>query len=262
MEENFRQLRIETSDGVSVVTLCRPDSLNALNGELLEELGVAVSHLEADSATGVVVITGEGERAFAAGADIRELADLTPAEALLYARRGQALLDRIESLGKPVVAAIQGFCLGGGCELALACHLRVAGRGARFGQPEVKLGLIPGFGGTQRLTRILGRGAALELLLTGDTIDAERARELGLVNLVADDAEVLSAARALADRILKNAPQALRFCLEAAVVGGDASLKAGLALEASLFGLCFGTEDAREGTGAFLEKRKPRFSGK
>lgn len=262
MDGDYRHLRIETSDRVSVLTISRPDSLNILNRELLEELGRALAFLERDSATGAVVLTGEGERAFAAGADIRELENLDPADAFRFARRGQALFNRIESLAKPVVAAVRGYCLGGGCELALACHLRVAGRGARFGQPEVRLGLIPGYGATQRLTRVVGRGPALELLLTGEAIGAERAWELGLVSRVVEDSDVLSAACGLAGKILENAPLALGFCLEAVVSGGDIPLEKGLALEASLFGLCFGTEDAREGIRAFLEKRNPEFSGK
>jgi enoyl-CoA hydratase/carnithine racemase len=221
-----------------------------------------VLELKREAATRVVIITGSGDRAFVAGADINELADISPAQAKELAQRGQHVFDLIENLGKPVIAAINGFALGGGCELALACHLRVAADGAKIGQPEVKLGLIAGYGGTQRLPRLIGEGRALELLLTGEPVDAAEAFRLGLVNRVVPREKLLDECRALAKKILAAGPVAVRLTLEAVGRGLALSLDEGLALEADLFGLVAATPDMKEGTRAFLEKRPARFQGR
>jgi enoyl-CoA hydratase len=243
------------------VTVNRPKVLNALNTATLDELEQAMGDLRDDAAVRVVVITGAGEKAFVAGADISELAGLTPVDAQAHARRGQQTFDRIEQLGKPVIAAINGFALGGGCELAMACTLRVAADTARLGQPEVNLGIPPGFAGTQRLARLVGKGAALELLLTGRHIPADEAYRLGLVNRVVPAGELMSVVRGLASELGEKAPIATRFILDAVHRGADASFEQGAFLEASLFGLAFSTADMREGTRAFLDKRKPTFRG-
>jgi enoyl-CoA hydratase len=247
--------------GLARVTLSRPEKLNALDERLLEELDQAFAALAADAGVRGVIVTGAG-KAFAAGADVSQLAALGAGEARERSRRGQRVFDRIETLGKPVVAAIHGFALGGGCELALACHLRVASEGAKIGTPEVKLGLLCGYGGTQRLPRLIGKGRALELLLTGEPVEAAEALRLGLVNRVVPAADLLAAAETLLRKVLVNAPLALRFTLEAVNGGADVGLSSGLALEASLFGLACATEDMREGTQAFLEKRPARFTGR
>ena len=255
-------LIIEDSEKLRSITINRPDKLNALNGEVIVELAEALAAAAADADVRAVVITGAGEKAFVAGADIAEFVGLSPAEAQAFAARGQAVFSSIEAMRKPVVAAVNGFALGGGCELALACHLRIASATARFGQPEVKLGLIPGYGGTQRLPRIVGAGRALELLLTGRMVDAPTALAWGLVNKVVEPGELRSAARALAHEILAVSPMAVGRCLEAVTVGNELPLEKGLEFEASRFGLCFATEDMREGTSAFLEKRPPAFTGR
>jgi len=259
---SYETLKVETRDGFAVVTVNRPDKLNALNARTLEELGQAVEALAHDAAVGGVILTGAGEKAFVAGADIAELAACGPLEGRRLARRGQGLLDRIEGLGKPVVAAVNGFALGGGCELALACHVRVAAEGARLGTPEVKLGLMCGYGGTQRLARLVGRGRALELLLTGEMVDAQEALRIGLVNRVVPRERLLTEAEALLKKMLANGPLALRATLEAVGAGLDLPLSEGLRLEASLFAMLCASEDMKEGTGAFLEKRPPRFTGR
>jgi enoyl-CoA hydratase len=214
-----------------------------------------------DTVSGVIV-TGAGDRAFVAGADIKELAVLTPAEAAGLAKRGHALMNAIEMLGKPVVAAVNGYALGGGCELAMACTVRIAAENAKFGQPEVTLGLIPGYGGTQRLSRLIGKGRALQMILSGQSIDANEAFRIGLVNEVTSGAELLGRAGSMLASMTVNAPIALRLAIEAVNQGLDSSLDNGCALEASLFGLCASTADRTEGTGAFLAKRKPEFQGK
>jgi len=253
---------VEDRGKVRWLVVNRPDKLNALNREVLAALGAAIGEALADGAVGALVITGAGEKAFVAGADIAEFQHLTPAEAQALAERGQRLFDTIERATKPVIAAVNGFALGGGMELAMACHLRVAAEHAKFGQPEVKLGLIPGYGGTQRLPRLVGKGRALELLLTGKMIDAATAQAWGLVNLVVPGAELQGAAQKLAEEILAVAPTAVARCLAAVQGGEGVPLPVGLSLEASLFGLCAATEDFREGVAAFLEKRPPRFPGK
>jgi len=253
---------VEDSEKIRTVVINRPEKLNALNGQVIGELAQVLAAAAADEGVRAVVITGSGEKAFVAGADIAEFVGLSPAEAQAFAARGQAVFSSLEALRKPVIAAVNGFALGGGCELALACHLRVAASNARFGQPEVKLGLIPGYGGTQRLARTVGMGRALELLLTGRMIDAPTALAWGLVNRVVEPAELRSAARALANEVLAVSPMAVSRCLEAVTVGADLPLERGLELEASRFGLCFETEDMREGASAFLEKRAPVFPGR
>lgn len=258
----FANLLIDRDQDIAVITVNRPKVLNALNRDTMSELRQAALDLRHDGQVRSVIITGAGEKAFVAGADIGEIARLDATEGRAYVSSGQHVLDLIEHLGKPVVAAVNGFALGGGCELAMACTLRVAAETARFGQPEVKLGLIPGYGGTQRLARLVGKGRALDLLLTGRTIDATEALAMGLVNRVVPAATLLSEAKTLARSITANGPLAVRYAIEAVNRGFDATLADGALLEATLFGLALATEDAREGTAAFLEKRQPAFKGK
>ncbi len=257
----YESLTCTIGDGVAEVTVNRPDKLNALNAALIAELDGCLAGLAADPAVRAVVLTGAGEKAFVAGADIGELADLGAAAAERLAARGQALMDRIENLGKPVVAAVNGFALGGGLELAMACSFRYAADSARLGLPETGLGLIPGYGGTQRLPRLVGRGRALELILTGDMIDAPTALGLGLVNKVVPAAELMAATRAVAARLAQRAPLALRAALQAVNQGLGMGQDGGCRLEGALFGVCGASQDAREGCAAFLGKRKPVFRG-
>jgi enoyl-CoA hydratase len=259
---SYANLVLEAQGGITRVTIHRPEKLNALNGQTLAELSAAFQALAADPSVRGVIVTGSGEKAFVAGADVAELGELTPVSGREFSRRGQQVFDQIEGLGKPVVAAINGFALGGGCELALACHVRLAAEGVRLGTPEVKLGIICGYGGTQRLARLVGRGRALELLLTGEMIDAAEAWRIGLVNRVVPRATLLAEAEALLGKMLANAPLSLRFTLEAVGGGLDMPLAQGLEHEATLFGLACTTEDMREGTRAFAQKRPPRFQGK
>ncbi len=258
----YQNIEVAREGRLATVTVNRPEKLNALTRATIDELRTAFEELGADTEVGGVILTGAGDKAFVAGADIGELNDLGPVAAREHALCGQALCRTIETLGKPVVAAVQGFALGGGCELAMACTLRVAGEKARFGQPEVKLGLIPGFGGTQRLGRLVGRGSALELLLTGEMIDAREAHRLGLVNRVVPQDQVMEEARTLMASILERGPLAVRYILEATHQGLELPLEDGLRLEANLFAVTFATEDKVEGTRAFLEKRTPVFRGK
>ena len=257
----FDNLLFAREGAVALLTLNRPQSLNALNTALINELRRAILEIRDDGGLRVVILTGAGTRAFAAGADLKELTALSPVAMQAYAKAGQQVFQLIEQLGKPVVAAINGFALGGGCELAMACTLRLAADTARFGQPEVNLGLIPGFAGTQRLTRLLGKGRALDLLLTGRQIDADEALRIGLVGRVVPAADLTTEARALADALAAKPPLAVRAILEAVQQGGATTLEEGQALEASLFGLVGSTADMREGTAAFLEKRTPIFKG-
>ena len=258
----FENLLVETRQGIGYVTLNRPRVLNALNRATLRELGVCFEQLAQDEQAGAVILTGAGEKAFAAGADINELATQSPAEGKEFALAGQAVMNRIEQLGKPVIAAVNGHALGGGCELAMACTLRIASETARLGQPEVKLGIIPGYGGTQRLARLIGAGCALELVLTGEPITAREALRIGLLNEVVPPPQLLPRCEALARQILANGPVAVRLAMEAVHGGLSMNLPEGLFLEATLFGLCCATEDMKEGTRAFLEKRAPRFTGR
>ena len=253
-------LTIDIADRIATLTVNRPDKLNALNDATMAALGDAVDQVRERGDVGGVIITGAG-RAFVAGADIAELQTKSPAEAYALSRRGQAVFRHIELMPKPVVAAVNGFALGGGCELAMACHIRLGSEHAKFGQPEVKLGLVPGYGGTQRLTRLVGTGRALQLLLTGEIIDAREALRIGLVNTVVPAGELLGAARTLIGQMLANAPLALARCLEVVHRGGGVPLDEGLSLEAAHFALLTASDDMREGTTAFLEKRPPRFTG-
>ena len=252
----------ETRDGIARITINRPEKLNALDRQTMREIDGAVAAAGEDPSVGVVIVTGAGERAFVAGADIGELSSQTPVEGTAYARAGQAVLNRLERLGKPSIAAINGYALGGGLELAMACTLRLAAESAKLGQPEVALGIIPGYGGTQRLARLVGAGRALELVLSGDPIDAREAHRIGLVNMVVPAAELLLSAESLARTILTRGPVALRYALQAVREGLQMPLDEGLSMEAALFGLCCATEDMREGTRAFVEKRKPVFKGR
>jgi enoyl-CoA hydratase len=254
-------LQIAREGPIALLTVNRPQVLNALNGQTLVELGQAAEDLRRDAATRVVIVTGAGEKAFVAGADISELAELAPAQAQDRALLGQRVFGAVEQMGKPVIAAINGFALGGGCELAMACTLRIAADTARLGQPEVNLGIPPGFAGTQRLSRLVGKGVALDLLLTGRHVSAEEALRIGLVNRVVPAADLLTAARALATELAAKAPLAVRYIIDAVHRGSDVPFAEGAYLEASLFGLAFSTADMREGTRAFLDKRKPAFKG-
>lgn len=254
-------LLFELSDGLARVTINRPDKLNALNGTVIAELGDAVTRIETEAAIRGVILTGSGQKAFVAGADIAELTAQTPMEGKARSTLGQQVFRRLELCGKPVIAAVNGFALGGGCELAMACHIRIAAEHARFGQPEVKLGIGPGYGGTARLPRLVGKGRALELLLGGGMIDAAEAYRIGLVNRVVPADKLLAEAETLLRTILENGPLAIRACLEAVEAGLETNLDQALLLEANYFGLLSATEDMREGTKAFLEKRKPLFKG-
>jgi enoyl-CoA hydratase len=249
-------------EGHAVITLNRPDKLNALNIQLLDELRDAIAEISRDTSIRGVIITGSGEKAFAAGADIAELNRLDDYTGREYSERGQRVFSMIERLDRPVIAAVNGFALGGGCELAMSCHIRLASEKARFGQPEVNLGIIPGFGGTQRLTRLVGPARSAEYNLTGDMIDAATAERIGLANHVYPPAELMGKAEEMMLKILSKGPAAVRKTLEAVVASTDATIEEGLALEALLFGECCGTEDFKEGTLAFLEKRAANFTGK
>ncbi len=258
----YGTLLYEKRQGIGYVTVNRPDKLNALNRRVMEELLDCFQAIQGNGEIRLVILTGAGEKAFVAGADINELAVQTPVEGKEMSQRGQRVLDLIENLGKPVIAAVNGYALGGGCEIAMACTLRIAAENARFGQPEVKLGLIPGYAGTQRLARLVGKGRGFEMILTGDAITAQEAYRIGLVNQVVPQAELLAAAEKLAQKIMANAPLAIKFALEAVNHGLEMSEAEGQFLEATLFGLCCTTEDMREGTRAFLEKRPAKFLGK
>jgi enoyl-CoA hydratase len=257
----YASVTLAASGGIATLTIDRADKLNALNAATMGELGEAISEVRSRDDIGGLIVTGAG-RAFVAGADISELAKETAVSARKLAMEGQRIFRLFETSPKPVIAAVNGFALGGGCELALACHIRIASEQAKFGQPEVKLGICPGYGGTQRLARLVGKGRALQLLLTGETIDAAEAYRLGLVNrVVAADALILSATEMLR-QILAHGPLAVAACIEVVTLGLDMSLEGGLALEASHFGMLAATSDMREGTKAFLEKRPAEFTGK
>src|SRR3989454_5590973 len=258
----LENLLYEKKGAIAYVTLNRPKVLNALNQRTWENLRTAFEDARDEAAVRGVILTGAGDKAFIAGADISELAHVTAVEAQESSSFGQAVLDLIENLGKPVIAAVNGFALGGGCETAMACTIRVASENARFGQPEVKLGLIPGGGGTQRLPRLVGKGQALQLILSAETISAQEAYRIGLVNEVVPAADLITRAEAILKQIFSNSPLAVKFSLEAVNKGMETSQAEGLSLEASLFGLCAGTEDKKEGTSAFLAKRAPQFQGR
>lgn len=258
----FENVRYEIKNHIAYVTIARPKVLNALNVATMRELECVFTGVRDNDDVRVALLTGDGEKAFVAGADINELAQLNAVEAREYALRGQALLDLIENCGKPVVACVNGFALGGGCELSLACTMRLASSNAKFGQPEVKLGIIPGYGGSQRLPRLVGKGLANQILLTGEIVSAEEALRIGLVNEVVAASELIPRAEAIAAKIIANGPLAVRYTLEAVNKGMEMPLREALFLEASLFGLSAATEDKNEGTSAFLEKRAPNFQGK
>jgi len=258
----FDNLLLERDGAVAIVTVNRPKVLNALNGAMLAELDAVMAALKADEGVRAIVLTGAGEKAFVAGADINELAVLSPVEGQAHARHGQDVFERIEQLGKPVIAAVNGFALGGGCELAMACTLRLAADTARFGQPEINLGLIPGYAGSQRLPRLVGKTLALEMLLTGDMWSAQRALDAGLVNRVVPAADLVAEARRLAQALAAKAPIAVRFILAAVNNGLEMPFDQGSLFETTLFGTIASTEDMREGTAAFLQKRPPVWTGK
>ena len=258
----YETLLYEKRDSIGYVTVNRPDKLNALNRRVMDELDDCFRAIRNDAEVRVVILTGAGEKAFVAGADVGELAALTPLEGQELSRRGHQVLDFIEGLGKPVIAALNGYALGGGCELALACTLRVAAENACLGQPEVKLGIIPGYAGTQRLPRLVGKGRALEMILSGEPVNAQEAYRIGLVNQVVPAVELMAAAEALARKIVANAPLAVKLALKAVNQGVNMTQEQGQALEAALFALCCTTADMNEGTHAFLEKRPAKFVGK
>lgn len=257
----YRNLEIANRGAVRTITVNRPDKLNALNRETLNELTLAFTQAAQDDDVRVVVLAGAGEKAFVAGADIAEMNGYTPIQAQGFSRAGQRLMSLVERLGKPVIARIQGFALGGGMELAMCCHLRVASEKAKFGQPEINLGLIPGFGGTQRLLRLAGRGAALELCLLGAPINAQRAYELGVVTRMVAPEALDDTVNAMADQLAAAAPLAAAGILDAVLQGGETGIDQGLEFETQAFALAFSTDDMREGTTAFLEKRKAEFKG-
>lgn len=256
---NFQNLLIDTQQAVRTITINRPDKLNALDRLTISELRVAFEEAGEDAGVRVVVITGAGPKAFIAGADISELAQLNGVQALEFSRYGQVLMTRIERLGKPVIARINGFALGGGMELAMACHLRIASDNAKFGQPEINLGVLPGFGGTQRLLRLVGRGAALEMCLLGETITAARALELGVLTRVLPVDQLDTEVARITTQLAASATQALNGVLNAVVLGGEASIEVGLDYESQAFAVCAATADMREGTAAFMQRRKPKF---
>ena len=257
----YENILLEKKNSIAYVTVNRPKVLNALNMATMEELRAAFTEIKSDALLRVAILTGAGEKAFVAGADIGELAKLDAVSGKEYTHRGQAVLDLIENLGKPVIACINGFALGGGCELAMACTMRLASDNAKLGQPEVKLGIIPGYGGTQRLPRLVGKGLAMQMVLAGETITASEAHRIGLVNEVTAAAELIPRAEAIAGKIIANAPLAVQYAMEAVNKGMEMTLAEGLFLEAALFGVCCATSDKKEGTTAFLEKRPAAFKG-
>jgi enoyl-CoA hydratase len=258
----YENILLEKKNSIAYVTVNRPKVLNALNMATMEELRSAFHDIKSDSAIRVVIFTGAGEKAFVAGADIGELAKHDAVSGKEYTHRGQSVLNLIENLGKPVIACINGFALGGGCELALACTMRLASDNAKLGQPEVKLGIIPGYGGSQRLPRLVGKGLAMQMVLAGEMITAQEAHRIGLVNEVTSAAELIPRAEAIAAKIIANAPLAVQYAMEAVNKGMEMTLAEGLHLEAALFGVCCATLDKSEGTAAFLEKRAAVFKGK
>src|SRR5215510_12793879 len=259
---SYENILYDKKDGIATITFNRPKVLNALNRKTIDELQGALLDARDDDNVRVLILTGSGEKAFVAGADIGELSQQTPVNGKEFSFFGQSVFHLLETIGKPSICAINGFALGGGCELALCCSIRIASKTAKLGQPEVKLGILPGYGGSQRLTRLCGKGAAHELCLTGEMITAEEALRIGLVNHIYEPAELIPAAEALAKKIVANAPLAVTFTMEAIEREVEMPLEEGLFLEATLFGVACATEDMREGTKAFLEKRPAQFKGK
>ncbi len=258
----YENLLFEKRGNVALVTINRPEKLNALNDATITELEKVFTEIKTDDEIYVAIITGAGEKAFVAGADIKELNQMNVINGEAMSVKGQRVFDQIENLGKPVIAAVNGYALGGGCELAMACHIRVASAKAKFGQPEVNLGIIPGYGGTQRLARLINPGRALEYILTGDMIDAEEALRIGLVNRVYEPEELMDQAFELANKIASKGQIAVRMALKTVLATKETNQSEGQKLEAALFGVCIGSEDFKEGTSAFLEKRKPEFKNK
>ncbi|HEX8816633.1 MAG TPA: enoyl-CoA hydratase-related protein [Terriglobales bacterium] len=258
----YENITVEKKNAIAYVTVNRPKVLNALNFATMEELRGAFHDIKGDAATRVVILTGAGEKAFIAGADIGELAKHDPVSGKEFTLRGQSVLNLIENLGKPSIACVNGFALGGGCEVAMACTMRLASENAKFGQPEVKLGIIPGYGGTQRLPRLVGKGIAMQLVLAGEMITAQEAHRIGLVNEVVATAELIPRAEAIAQKIIANAPLAVQYAMEAVNKGLEMPLAEGLFVEATLFAVTCATDDKKEGTTAFLEKRAAQFKGK
>lgn len=257
---NYSTLLTQLSaDGIFTVTINRPDKLNAINRDVMNELNLVLDEIQSDNTIKAVILTGSGQKGFVAGADITEFVGLSKEEGQLLAKKGQDIFSRIENNQKPIVAAVNGFALGGGCELAMACHFRIAAENAKFGQPEVSLGLIPGYGGTQRLVHLVGKGRAMELLMTGNMIDAQTALQYGLVNYVVPQATLLDKAQSILETVVAKAPLAISKCITAANAAFSSD---GYQTEIEGFGECFATDDMKEGTAAFLEKRKPAFSGK
>ncbi|MDX1702532.1 MAG: enoyl-CoA hydratase-related protein, partial [Melioribacteraceae bacterium] len=255
----YTNLILEKSEGVALLTINRPDKLNALNSLTLEELNSALNEIKKDDTVSVVILTGAGEKAFVAGADIGELSACSKETGKSFAQKGQLIFNLVENLGKPVIAAVNGFALGGGCELALSCHIRLASENAKFGQPEVNLGIIPGYGGTQRLPRVINYSRAAEYILTGDLIDASNALRIGLVSSIFPQETLIEKAREIADKIAGKGQIAVRLALQSILNTNKMNLENGLEREAELFAECCGSEDFKEGTRAFLEKRKPNF---
>lgn len=259
---SYETLLIEKRDRIAFVTINRPDKLNALNARTKAELKDVFGGLLGDAGIDVVILTGSGPKSFVAGTDIKELASLDEKSGREFSSSGQAVFDLIETLGKPVIAAVNGYALGGGAELAMACHIRIASENAKFGQPEVALGIIPGYGGTQRLGRLVGKGKAMEMILTGDQVDAQEALRIGLVNSVVPLADLLKTAEAMAQKIISKGQIAVRLALKAVNAMDESSLSSGQTLEAELFGRCCSSQDFKEGTSAFLEKRKAEFKNR
>jgi len=259
---SYKTLKLEFTNKIAVVFINRPEKLNALNSNVMSDLKDCFTELKSNEDVYVIILSGSGEKAFVAGADISELNNLNMIAAKEFSEKGQEVFDLIENMNKPVIAAVNGFALGGGCELALSCHIRLASENAKFGQPEVNLGLIPGYGGTQRLTRLINSGRAMELILTGEIIDAAEAGRIGLVNHIYPLTDLMSKAMELADKIASKGQYAVKQALKAVTICDEVSGSEGLKFEASLFSLCWGTDDFKEGTSAFLEKRKPAFSNK
>ncbi|SHG75543.1 enoyl-CoA hydratase [Thermosyntropha lipolytica DSM 11003] len=257
----YKYLKVEKEGYIGIITVNRPEVLNALNREVLQEIKEAAEYMEKDDEVRVVIITGAGEKAFVAGADIKEMQPLNAVEGRSFGKLGQEVFRRIENMEKPVIAAVNGFALGGGCELAMAADIRIASEKAKFGQPEVTLGITPGFGGTQRLPRLVGEGRAMELILTGRMIGAEEALRIGLVNAVYPADKLMEEAKKLAETIARNAPLAVKFSKAAINKGLQTDIDTGMAIEADLFGLCFATEDQKEGMKAFINKEKVEFKG-
>jgi len=259
MMSEYQNLLLEKDNGIGIITLNRPKALNALNAATIYEMDQLLDTIAKDDSIKIVIVTGSGEKAFVAGADITEMKSMSAIEGRNWGKLAQAVFNKLENLPQPVIAAVNGFALGGGCELAMACDIRIASEKAKFGQPEVSLGIIPGFGGTQRLSRLVGKGIAKEILFTGDMIDANEACRIGLVNKVVAAGELIAAAKVMAEKIMSRGPVAVQLCKAAVNEGLDMDLQSGIAYEAEVFGLCFATADQTEGMTAFVEKRKANF---